>query len=162
MNIKMGPRRKRQLEMHQSFILPLLPLSFLHIQIDISSLQTSLLLTHSLALWGGSWNFHLSINLPPPTHPVSVDTHVSLSFFLFSFAPSAPQVPQKIISFSNYSRPFHWPGGIVIMQCGNWECLWWGARANAQASTKVNIILGHWTASDSLNRLVKFLHCASV
>lgn len=43
----------------------------------------------------------------------------------------------ETISFSNYSWPFHWPEGFVIMQCGSGEHLWWETKANASASTIV-------------------------
>lgn len=45
--------------------------------------------------------------------------------------------PQKVISFSHYRWPFHWPSVIAIMRCGSWERLWWGVRANTWASTNI-------------------------
>lgn len=77
--------------------------------------------------------FHLS---PPLPH------------FLFSPSPfSSPppclaylrrkKNPQKVISFSHYRWPFHWPSVIAIMRCGSWERLWWGVRANTWASTNI-------------------------
>ncbi|MEQ2238474.1 hypothetical protein ILYODFUR_033490 [Ilyodon furcidens] len=45
-----------------------------------------------------------------PFHQLSlpVDTHSNSHFFSpCSFASTAPQGPHEIISFSNYSRPFH-------------------------------------------------------
>lgn len=44
---------------------------------------------------------------------------------------------RKVISFSHYRWPFHWPGVIAIMRCGSRGRLWWGVRANNRASTNI-------------------------
>lgn len=57
-------KKKRQLEIHQNVILCVSASPSLPIQIDISSLQTSLPLTCSQVARRGSRLFHLSIPLP--------------------------------------------------------------------------------------------------
>lgn len=81
--------------------------------------------------------FHLS----PPSSPLLILTltrFLPLFFLLHRvWVKKRKKNPQKVISFSHYRWPFHWPSVIAIMWCGSWEPLWWGVRANTWASTNI-------------------------
>lgn len=73
----------------------------------------------------------------PQPHPPYFRLLLSGSPCLACLSLGDGKKKRKVISFSHYRWPFHWPGVIAIMRCGSRERLWWGVRANTRASTNI-------------------------